>query len=454
MDTSLLDPALTTTPARMSLRSRNPIVNVPESPRDSIDDDDDDNRDIIDLDDDEADEGVDEGEDEGEDEEEEYYWDDGFDPVEARAALDHPRYSRIDKEQFMTPHTPAEHICPFAYPGVLNPCRTHNTPRARKDAIRVHLFEKRHFQDGTSHLADNAIWQTWIVQRYYLPKRIPMTPAAKKRKVKAYNAGYYAKRAKQQKEQLPAWKAQLTSGEITRDEFKKRVIGRERRKVVEAEELEKQVGIRLQQARTDLGEGAGQYEELVTELREAKELLATSRRELMALSKLVIGNWNPDRQTSNFHPMEDGRWDYERVEVARGFHWPTKPSIDAFYTIAALLVPVDQTEQVHRIEAMQDMKNRLRTYLQAQRTYYAGPAEWDNVEKVFEESCGLIRCEEERHAETGEVERWYEGQKALWAAALDEARKYYQPVFAGKTPLEIWWEVDEAGIFLENEQGY
>jgi hypothetical protein len=48
-----------------------------------------------------------------------------------------------------------------------------------------------------------------------------------------------------------------------------------------------------------------------------------------------------------------------------------------------------------------------------------------------------------RHAVTGEVERWYEGQKPLWVAVLDATGRVYQPVFVGTTPLEIMWEVDE-----------
>jgi hypothetical protein len=74
------------------------------------------------------------------------------------------------------------------------------------------------------------------------------------------------------------------------------------------------------------------------------------------------------------------------------------------------------------------------------------------LEAVFNESVRLIKEEEQRHTDAGESVHWYEEQKAIWAAALDAAKNVFLPTLAGKAPLEVMLEVDQASMFCENEE--
>jgi hypothetical protein len=308
----------------------------------------------------------------------------------------------------------------------------------------------------------------WIVKSFYLAKRVKDGPEQKKRKLQDYNQKYYRKRADAQRALLPHWQAKLDVGQLTKAEYKAKLIGKERRKVVAEEEFEGRIRARLSQVRTELGDAVGTAEEvshaqsllaelegLVRELKEAKDTYVQSRKQLISYSKGLIGYWNTDRQHANFRRANDGgQWEYDRVEMARGWTWPTVPSVSAFYTIAAFLIPVDDDAhtQIYSESRMRDMRGRLHEYILQQQKFYEGPAEWDGLEAVFNESIRLIKEEETRHTTTGESVRWYEEQKPLWAEAISVARRIYMPTFVGKTPLEVIWDVDQAGVFLEFHQ--
>lgn len=377
------------------------------------------------------------------------------------------------KELFQTPRRfkkDEKHVCPFAFEGVTHPCLTHAEGRVRKDAISSHLkdVQRGDKPDNGTHDPNNPIWQTWIVKSFYLVKRVKQDPETKKRKLKAYNETYYKKRVAIQRASLPDWSAQLAAGQLTKTEYKAKLIGKERRKIVAEEEFEGRVRARLSEVRQELGAAVGTAEEgstsqnllaelegLVRELKDAKDVCTRSRKHLISYSKGLVSYWNADRQHANFRRAEDGElWEYDRVEMARGWTWPTEASVSAFYTIAAFLTPVDDDThtQIYSESQMRYMRGRLHEYLCSQQKFYEGHAAWDSLEAVFNESIRLIKEEENRHTSTGECVRWYEEQKPLWAAALSAARSVYMPTFAGKTPLDVIWDVDQAGIYLEAQQ--
>jgi hypothetical protein len=355
------------------------------------------------------------------------------------------------------------HFCPFGLPGVRVPCLTHANGRDRRESIRRHLMDVQqgNYPDDDSHSPINPIWNTWIVKTYYLPKRAKQDPMQKKSRLQAYNKEYYRKRVAVQEEQLPIWKEQLVAGQITKAKYKAGLIGNKRRKVVAEEDVESRIRSRLK----ELGAAVGQAEEggeshdllselegLVNEMKHAKDVAADSHKKLVSYSKGLVSYWKPDRQQSNYRLGPDGKWEYDIVEIARGFSWPTEASLSAFYTIAAFLLPVDDASQIYSESHMRDMRGRLHEYLHSQRAYYEGPEAWESLEAVFNESVRLIKEEEQRHTDAGESVRWYEEQKPIWAAALDAARNVFLPTLAGKAPLEVMLEVDQASMFCENEE--
>ena len=148
----------------------------------------------------------------------------------------------VDIDFYDRSKKPKVHICPFSDSSRMNPCSTHRTPRKRRDAITAHLNSFRLYGFNLEHPQDDPLWQEWVVKDYYLKRRPKKfgKKLAKKRGAE-YSAKYYDKRKKRQRNELPEWKAKLAAKEITEDEYKKLVIGKERRDFLKQLDIEKQV---------------------------------------------------------------------------------------------------------------------------------------------------------------------------------------------------------------------
>jgi hypothetical protein len=331
----------------------------------------------------------------------------------------------------------------------------------RKDAITNHL---RAFQfDGydQAHPKDDPIWKTELVERYYLVSEPPkLSTEQKKKRVKHHNRKNYTKRLQRQKENLDEWNTKFLAGELSAADMKKRLVGNVRREFVFKLDLQGRVEEKEAQLRRELaaGDGSGStsadsrallasIDKLNGELNSANERSAAYGTTLSNLLKSVVGFWDASRQSTIISAV-NGSEDTELLEQHRGWKWPTTPSIDAFYQIAAFLAKVDDTDNIRSDSHIREMKGRLHQYLTQQRQRYLGPTEWDVLEAVFNQSVDLVVAAEARYTQydDDDAAAWYASQDEVWNRALRTAKAVSMPTFADKALVEVMAQVDYMAV--------
>jgi hypothetical protein len=147
------------------------------------------------------------------------------------------------------------HVCPFANVTRQNAC-DHSADLKRKDKVKHHLQDVITKGYDDQHPQDDPLWQTSLVAKYYLQRRPAKFEKAKvKSQTAKYNAVYYGKKKEALNEKGAEMKTKYQSGEISAAEYRKFLIGHERRMFSRSMEIEEVVKRRLAELKADGGAG-------------------------------------------------------------------------------------------------------------------------------------------------------------------------------------------------------
>jgi hypothetical protein len=183
------------------------------------------------------------------------------------------------------------------------------------------------------------------------------------------------------------------------------------------------------------------------ELNSANERNAAYASTLSSLLQSIVGYWDASPQNTVIRAL-NGSEEPRPLEELRGWKWPTTPSIEAFYQIAAFLAKVDDKDKVRSDSQIREMKGRLHQYLTKQRQRYVGPKEWDTLEAVFDRSVDLVLAAEERYTkcDTEDAAAWYASQDEVWNRALTNAKAVCMPTFVDKALVEVMAQVNRMAL--------
>ena len=182
-------------------------------------------------------------------------------------------------------------------------------------------------------------------------------------------------------------------------------------------EIQQKIGIRLAELRqSDLPHA---HDARIQELEEARNKLAETRRDVDG-QRLHISS-----QTARFVEFLSSNEFLESDDeylASHRFSWPNVPSVDTFYTIAAMLLPQRVWDtQVRNEHSIHVMKKNLQDYIGAEKEFAASEnySTIDALMAIFNGSCDLIQKEEERikQMDVTSAQAWIDVQDNKWKAA-------------------------------------
>lgn len=275
--------------------------------------------------------------------------------------------------------------------------------------------------------------------------------------MKEHNRKSYVKRIQRQKENLDEWNSKYLSGELSAADMKKRLVGNARRDFVFKLDLQGRIEEKEAQLRQELVSGdassitsnralLASIDKLKRDLNFTNELTAAHGTIMSNMLKSVVEFWDSSRQSTTV----DGPETPMLLEERRGWRWPTTPSIDAFYQIAAFLVKFDQTDNVRSTSRIREMKDRLHQYIQSPRC--EGETPWDDLEAVFNQSVDLVLADEvyTQYCDD-DAAVWSASQDAIWKRALMAAKDVCMPTFVDKAAVEVMDQVDNMAFCLHQQ---
>ena len=146
---------------------------------------------------------------------------------------------------FVRVKKPKRLVCPFSDPSRVNRCLSHAEAKSRKDVIENHLLKVKSNGGDEQHPLDDPLWNSFDVV-WFLTPRPKFTPKERKLAKGSVQSRYYKKRKyKQEREGLEA-KRKFEGGIIDEEEYKKYLIGHERRKFITETATEKRVRAEMQ----------------------------------------------------------------------------------------------------------------------------------------------------------------------------------------------------------------
>jgi hypothetical protein len=337
-----------------------------------------------------------------------------------------------------------EHVCPFADPSRQNPCEDYAQPCKRKDAIMKHLLKMQADPDD-HHPASDALWNAPLT-KYMMSKR-PTRYGQNKRKRGSQAAArrYYEKRVKTQGEKADELKEKYDRGEISVEEYKKVLVGNRRREFLAEQRLkgrleqqitadnerrlQQQLDGRLQELRqsgasSDDTARIHDLEAIRDKLTQTERSVQNHRQQIAAQSARVVEFFS----APGFLDSESSFLQHH------SFSWPSSVSVDAFYSMAVVLLPQKEWNmQIRSGHCMRAMKAALSAHLKVEKEgvdeedyHYL-----DQILSIFNSSCDLVLQEESRagQQDTAKAQEWLDEQEQKWAAAqkkFGEMFKFYE----------------------------
>jgi len=354
---------------------------------------------------------------------------------------------------------PSQHVCPFSAEGRENRCTTHAKPSARRDRIHHHLLDIKLLGGDAHHPITDLLWQQWIVEYYIMKRPTKLPPAVKQKRASEQNRVGYAKRVKRVEELGAEMKRKLENGEITDDAYDKFLTGAPRADFRRRREISKRVERRLEVLKRSPAENAdaiAQLEEVGQQLQNTKDHRARIQKQLIGVTKGMIGFWEgSDSESKLLHEDQAFR---RTLSMARGWDtWPTEPSIQNYYTIAAFLLPFDYVPAPWTTETMRLAKANVRWYETSEKRRM----EFSNLDisvqdtrkeellglvQTFNSCCDLVAEDYEHETETSRNnvprQSWIDKHHDMWQVARENARNLTAATYHGKSPLEVMTVVD------------
>jgi hypothetical protein len=329
-----------------------------------------------------------------------------------------------------------------------------------------HLKKVRDKGGDASHPIDDPLWQSPDV-KYYLQPRPPKYDAPKRKAAQQYSHHrYYVKRTKLQEEQADAMMEKYLAGEIDAEQYKTFLIGKRRNQFLEQErirsieqrireekeaELQTRIEERLAELRsqqqldgtTSTAAAIKGLENARDQLQSSDDMVAAYKRQISMHSRAIVTFF----ATESFLSSEQTLLEYRR------FTWPTDPSVESFYTFAAVLTPeVEWDEQIRSDQHLRHMQATLTRYINAEKNNVEEDEipQLDQILGTFNSCCDIIEESENRSAQmTMEgAQRWLDDQSELWERIRQEVKKRLN--LHSRPLIELVRMVDE---FTDLERG-
>lgn len=346
---------------------------------------------------------------------------------------------------------PKEKVCPFSAPSRSNPCTVHAIPRKRKDIIQNHLLHVKFEGYDDQHPANDPLWDSWEVTKYWLASRPPPITSEEDKKAARSKAAKksYQSRLEREEREAGIRKRQYEEGQIPFSEYKRVLVGHKRRKA----ELEYRLG-QIRGAQGDLEREVAELEAKLASItsqstagqqriddldaspqsvKQSKERLLMSTNELVNMSKEVVRCWGQSEELN----MESSGESF-MTDIA----FPTECSITAFYRYAALLHPPTHSNDLP-IEGthIQNMKQALQAYAEDLQ-HEIGPddddangqmQDIDDFVANFNACCELVDDDRKKATDLG---AWIDVQKKLWTDAKAQRKRWLDSMLGLRAPIQ------------------
>jgi hypothetical protein len=301
------------------------------------------------------------------------------------------------------------------------------------------------------------------VKGYYMIKRPKkFEPEISKVRVSAAGKRSYVKKVKVMDEKGDEMKFKFESGDIDMEEYSKFLVGAPREHFKRKMEVRDRVNEKLEELRgapmTKLNmENIGGLETVLAQLNQANTRTMSVRKTLVTCVVGMVGLWeNTDGE------ILTPDCQYQSLEEVRGWdvtRWPRTPSIESYYAVAAILLPLREDEPWDP-PSRRNAKYNLERYAKREQGRVEdqineaiaegmGDAEveqwrerkdmWDEVVKVFNASCDLLKVDEEEATFYDEAvaRNWRESQRKLWESAKANTRDVFEASYGQKSAVEV-----------------
>ena len=360
---------------------------------------------------------------------------------------------------------PKEKVCPFSAFGRTNPCTSHATLKSRKDLIQHHLENVRRKGGDSSHPLEDPLWQSDVVQHYWLASRPEKTedPIVMKIAASKASAKSYQRRKDRQDKEEPALKSKLEEGKIKFEEYIAILVGHKRRKaeaefkVRQSVQAERELREGLEKEISQLRQQTAQQSTMQTglestdtnrlleltarlvQLEQSKQNIDMLHKQLLRVCVNLIQSWGESKEDVVFNG--DGA-------VSDVMQFPSEVSEEAFYDFASLLYPVNLWDGTPRSGThRRSMKLTLQVFVQDVQAeldpeapgvaeYYAST---NLLVPNFNNCCELIEQKEQEQVEldTDKAQFWMDEQDRLWADAKERRRRFVRLVQGWRAPIQM-----------------
>jgi hypothetical protein len=301
------------------------------------------------------------------------------------------------------------------------------------------------------------------VKEYYMFKRPKkFEPEISKVRVSAAGKRSYVKKVKVMDEKGDEMKSKFERGDIDQEEYSKFLVGAPREHFKRKMEVKDRVHKQLEELRgapmTALNtENIGNLEAVLAQLNQANTRAINLQKTLVTCVVGMVGLWE---NTDGEILMPDCQ--YQSLEKVRGWdvtRWPRTPSIESYYAVTAMLLPLREDEPwdpPSRRKAKYNLERyakreqgRMEDEINEAIAEGLGDAEveqwrerkdmWDEVVKVFNASCDLLRVDEEEanFYDEAVARTWRESQRKLWESAKANTRDVFEASYGQKSAVEV-----------------
>jgi len=360
---------------------------------------------------------------------------------------------------------PKEKVCPFSNPCRSNPCTTHAIPRKRKDIIQNHLLHIKFQGYDEQHPANDPLWDSWEVSKYWLVSRPPALTNDEDKKAARSKAAKKSYRSRVEREEREAAdrKRQYEEGKITFAEYKRVLVGDKRRKAEyehrmkqlegDIEKLQRDMEQKIQQLTSKQTPAAplsisdqqqiAALEASIQNIKASRDRLELIREEIVNLCMAVVRCWGQSEKATMLS-SEDA--------FMAGMAFPTEADIAGFYQYAALLQsPMVWHDRPFKGTHVRSMKKALQAYSQDLRSEIDPNDEdaeirnqqIDDLVANFNACCDIVENDEKRAKDSNRLQEWLDVQDRLWSQAKDQPKHYLGLVKGWRAPIQTARIIDK-----------
>lgn len=351
---------------------------------------------------------------------------------------------------------PKRKVCSFSNPSRCNPCTTHASPKTRKDIIQHHLLYIKQIGYDDQHPADDPLWNSWEVSKYWLLSRPPPLASDKDKKAARSKAAKksYQSRLEREEREADIHKRQYEEGIVPFSEYKFVLVGDKRRKA-EQEYRIKEERKRLANLERKIEELAAKqtstipmttadqqrFDDLTMSLqnvKQSKDRMELLRNEVIGMCTELVRCWG---QSEKFNMgVSDDSFMTDMV-------FPGECSTVLFYQYASLLLsPMHWNNRPFKGTYVRNMKKALQVDAQDLQSEIMPEDEdgtegqlqqIDNLVALFNACCDEIEADERKAMEEGRIQEWLDMQDKLWTNTKAQRQPWVDLMMGWRAPIQI-----------------